>query len=413
MIEPFELVIKAYGNPSLAMKKRQKRRLDYERSEQLKRAGRTTDPKLRELVEQYEALNDTLKKELPTLSALTEKVGNICLGNFVNIQADWYAIWKEKMRTVLGDCAETPDLEGLVATFQRDYPYARDQLASIGILNPTSWGRLSQSVTSMDDSTIRSRGRGHSVSGDAAPTLPAPDFGGRRSGSFSLSPTSGATGLGGALSSPHQYYYRDYYAGIHTHQGAHASSARSPEMVGSSRSLAGTGAASTRPSTGRSLDSGGAPRQSSESAMQYRRDSNTTYNSGYLPHEGRRYSNIFHSALPLPDGPEDSRRSSRASSRERNQTSDGYNILWLAASLFEFNISTTKHEAGYPYLTYQAGEVSESRKARGQDEWLTGVLQIFDVIAEKGELWLAKNQDDATDQVGWIWSKHFAKLADS
>jgi hypothetical protein len=37
--------------------------------------------------------------------------------------------------------------------------------------------------------------------------------------------------------------------------------------------------------------------------------------------------------------------------------------------------------------------------------------QIFDVIGEKGELWLAKNQDDATNQVGWIWNKHFAKLA--
>lgn len=40
-------------------------------------------------------------------------------------------------------------------------------------------------------------------------------------------------------------------------------------------------------------------------------------------------------------------------------------------------------------------------------------MQIFDVIAEKGELWLAKNQDDPNEQVGWIWSKHFAKLADS
>jgi len=96
----------------------------------------------------------------------------------------------------------------------------------------------------------------------------------------------------------------------------------------------------------------------------------------------------------LPDGPEESRRSSRASSRERGPAHDGYNVLWLAASLFEFNITTTKHEAGYPYLIYQAGE-------------------IFDVIAEKGELWLAKNQDDPQEQVGWIWSKHFAKLADS
>jgi len=93
----------------------------------------------------------------------------------------------------------------------------------------------------------------------------------------------------------------------------------------------------------------------------------------------------------MPDGPEESQRSSRASSHDRNG-SGGYNVLYLAASLFEFNISATKTEAGYPYLTYSAGE-------------------IFDVIGEKGELWLAKNQDDETDQVGWIWSKHFARLA--
>ncbi|POR39459.1 Rho guanine nucleotide exchange factor gef1 [Tolypocladium paradoxum] len=405
VIEPFELVIKAYGNPSLAMKKRQKRRLDYERSEQLKRAGKSVEPKLRELVEQYDALNDTLLKELPMLSALTEKVGNICLGNFVNIQANWYSIWKEKMKTVLGDCPETPDLKEVVSTFQRDYPYAHEQLASIGILNPGSWSRTSRSTTtSMDDSTIRTsrsrpsdveaRGRGLSINGDAAPTLPAPDFAKRRSGSFTISPSPSATGFGaGPVPSPHHYYYRDYYSGIQAHQGGSASP-RSPDMAGSSRSVAATGATSTRPSTGRSFDSGGLPRQSSESASQHRRDSNTTYNSSYPPQESRRYSNLFHSALPLPDGPEDSQRSSRASSRERTQSGDGYNILWLAASLFEFNIATTKHEAGYPYLTYQAGE-------------------IFDVIAEKGELWLAKNQDDPTEQVGWIWSKHFAKLADS
>jgi hypothetical protein len=72
------------------------------------------------------------------------------------------------------------------------------------------------------------------------------------------------------------------------------------------------------------------------------------------PHTGRPYSGIFHSALP--DGPEESQRSSRTSSRDRN-ISGGYNVLYLAASLFEFNISATKSEAGYPYLTYQAGEV--------------------------------------------------------
>lgn len=363
VIEPFEQVIKAYGNPSLAMKKRQKRRLDYERMEQLKRAGKTGDARLIEQVEQYEALNDTLKKELPKLSALTERMGNICLGNFVNIQAKWYGIWKEKMRTVLGDCPDMPEIQDIVESFERDFPYVREQVASIGIVQPTIKGRVSQSTAaSIDDgaSRIRSprpsdvdvlRSRTLSVNDDAAPSLPTPDFLKRDSGSLSISPT----GPKPNLPSPQQYY-KDYYAGLTNQASSNASMGTLDMMVAGTRSPVGTGAASTRPSTGRSFESGGFPRQSVESS--YRRDSNTTYSSAYQPSQDhRRFSGLFHSALPMPDGPEDSRRSSRASSQERAQQNDGYNVLWLAASLFEFNIATTKHEAGYPYLIYQAGEV--------------------------------------------------------
>ncbi|KAL3962068.1 hypothetical protein ACCO45_003591 [Purpureocillium lilacinum] len=349
VIEPFEHVIKAYGNPSLAMKKRQKRRLDYERSELLKRAGKSVDPKLRELVEQYEALNDTLKKELPMLSSLTERVGNICLGNFVNIQASWYGTWKDKMKTVLGDSPEMPELDEVVATFQRDFPYAHEQVMSIGILNPARWGtwaRNSQSTTtSLDDSTLRSRSRPSDVEArdrelsmisDTAPSLPPTDLGRRRSGSL-----TGSTGLGnGSAPNPHQYYYRDYYSGLQSQQGNFASP-RSPELAGSSRSAGGTGR-----------------RRRDQALVAHRRDSATTYNSSHQPQESRRFSNLFHSALPLPDGAEESQRSSRASSRERRRASDGYNILWLAASLFEFNIATTKHEGGIslPDISGRRGE---------------------------------------------------------
>ncbi|KAL2756262.1 hypothetical protein ACRALDRAFT_2103904, partial [Sodiomyces alcalophilus JCM 7366] len=136
VIEPFELVIQAYGNPSLAMKKRAKRRADYERAEQLNKAGKSIDAKLKEQVEQYEALNETLKKELPKLSALTERIGNICLGNLVNIQANWYGIWKDKVKSVLGDDPQVPEIHDIVSTFQADYKYTHEQLQSIGILNP-------------------------------------------------------------------------------------------------------------------------------------------------------------------------------------------------------------------------------------------------------------------------------------
>jgi hypothetical protein len=61
------------------------------------------------------------------------------------------------------------------------------------------------------------------------------------------------------------------------------------------------------------------------------------------------------------------------------------------ASLYEFNIDKQRREGGFPYLTYVQGE-------------------IFDVVGTKGEIWLAKNQDDANGELGWIWCKHFARL---
>lgn len=358
VIEPFEQVIKAYGNPSLAMKKRQKRRLDYERADQQRRSGKSLDPKTRELVEQYDALNDALKAELPKLSAMTEKIGKICLGNFVNIQANWYKMWTGKMKTVLADSPDVPTIDDITTTFNRDFPYAAEQLASIGILNPDSNVRASNSTDYRQRfSEIERRGRGSSVNDESAPTLPTPDFGKRSSAGISMSPSAASsTSNVAAATNPHQYYYRDYYSGIQTY-GTNSASPKSTDLAGSSRSITGTGHTSTRPSTGKSFDSGAVQRQSSDMASVQRSDSNTTYTSSHVQQENPRFSNLFHSALPLPDGTEESQRSSRASSRERGRGSDGYNILWLAASLFEFNIETTKHEAGYPYLTYQAGEV--------------------------------------------------------
>ncbi|KAI0600247.1 hypothetical protein F4775DRAFT_582795 [Biscogniauxia sp. FL1348] len=394
VIEPFELVIKSYGNPSLAMKKRAKRRLDYEKSIQLKKSGKKVDKQLTEFIEQYEALNEALKKELPKLSALTEKVGNICLGNFVNIQAEWFSIWKEKVKVVLED-AEVPEIPDIITTFQRDFKFQDEQMNTIGIVNPISKGRPSQSA-SVDEASGRlrprpveldPRSRGLSLNSDIAPTLPTPDFMKRHSGQFTVSPSAAS------IPSPHQYYYREFYSGVNGQPRPGPSSPTTAEFSVGSRSLA---APSIRPGTGQSHDSSGAPRPSLETGQQSRPYSNSTYQSSHQSHENHRFSGLFQSALPPSEGPErlprPSQASSRASSRERKPI-NGYNVLWLAASLFEFNIETTKHEAGYPYLTYQAGE-------------------IFDVIAEKGELWLAKNQDDPNNLVGWLWSKHFAKLAD-
>lgn len=338
------------------MKKRNKRRLDYEKSVQVKKSGKKLDKQLAELVEHYEALNDTLKKELPKLSELTEKVGNICLGNMINIQAKWWSIWKEKVRQVAA-ATEIPEISDIVTTFQRDFRDMEEQVINLGILNTILKPRTSQST--MDDtvSRIRSRPsdlgtprlRGLSVASDQAPVLPTPDFARQV---HSPLPTSPPPASNGDRSHSNQYY-RDYYSGIGSRGPA---SPASSDFSNTARSMPhGMG----RPGTGRSFDSMGVPRPSTDSTPvnHLRRESSVT-TSPQLGVDGRRHSGLFQSALPLAENTEELHRgrSSRASSRERHM-SKGYNVLWLAASLFEFNIETTKHEAGYPYLTYQAGEV--------------------------------------------------------
>ncbi len=358
------------------MKKRVKRRLDYEKYMALKANGKKVDKQLAEQVEQYEALNETLKKELPKLSAMTAKIGNICLGKFISIQAAWYAVWKEKVKAPLSEVNHVPELAEIVSSFQREFALQEVRAMALGILNPTINSRASQSTTD-DGSSIMSktrsrpgdirspRGRGLSINSDYVPALPTPEFTKRHSGQFSLSPVSSA------LPSPANYY-RDYYSGINGYpRGSSGSPITPADPTASSRSVAPILSPPLRPSTGRSFDSNALPRQSTDSAAPMsmsshnRRDSNSTFNSTFQgPADSqparRPLSGLFSSALPLPDGgPDESARSSRASSRDR-AGNGGYNVLWLAASLFEFNIETTKHEAGYPYLTYQAGEVSFS-----------------------------------------------------
>lgn len=391
------------------MKKRHKRRYDYEKSLLYKGQGKKIDEKLAVLVSEYEALNETLKLELPKLSSLTEIIGNICCIQLVHLQAEWWDIWQTKLRVVLEESQVPKDIADIVDMFHRDYKYNEARLNELGIINGTfgsgSMNRASTNSAQEDKSRpsdLSARSRGLSINSERSPVLPTSEFSHRLSGQFTFSPFSTtAPGL------PQFAYQSQSYSNGHSRAGS-----GSPATPDTSSSQRYHPPASTRPGTGRSFTSDSAMRMSTDYNTQHRRESGSTYNSASHhvdgpPMSGRPYSGIFHSAMPMHDGPEESQRSSRASSRDRN-TSGNFNVLYLAASLFEFNISATKSEAGYPYLTYQAGEVSYLTAAA---KLLTYLGQIFDVIAEKGELWLAKNQDDPTEQVGWIWSKHFARLA--
>jgi hypothetical protein len=395
VIEPFEAVIQLYGPPSLAMKKRNKRRLDYEKYLSLKGQGKKVDEKLQELVNQYEALNETLKHELPKLSTMTERVGNICLVQFINIQTMWYAIWQDKVRTVLEDSQMPKDIADIVNMFTRDFKYVEARAQELGIVNgsfltATPKPRTSQSAQSTNDakgrpSNLSSRSRALSFNSDKSPSLPTPDFEkNRHSGHFTFSPI--------AVSSPGMSQFSQQTS---LHSNGHSRNGSltpgTPDPMSAFRNQPHT-SNTARPNTSRSVTSDtGTTRPSNDYSSQYRRESGSTSNSGYRhvdgpPQSTRPFSGIFHSAMPLPDGPEDSQRSSRASSRDRN-VSGGYNILYLAASLFEFNISATKSEAGYPYLTYQAGEVRPSLFFHTYFE-LTSIRSLMSLVKKASFGWL-------------------------
>jgi len=358
------------------MKKRNKRRLDYEKSLILKTQGKKIDKHLGELVDQYEALNETLKLELPKLASMTQTIGNVCLVQFVTAQKQWYGIWQDKVRVVLEDSHIPKNISDIVKMWNQDFPYIEAQAQELGIVNGTFLDsgmktRGSQSTANDDASSrtkgrpsnLSSRSRGLSLNSDKSPSLPTPDFVNRQSGSFSFSPIVPTT------PSSHQFAYQNQpYMNGHSRNGSGSTSTLDPGAGLMSHQQV---ASLARPSTGRSYTSDhGATRLSTDYNPQHRRESSSTYNSG--PHHmdgpptsSRPFSGVFRSAMPLPDGPDDSQRSSRASSRDRN-TSGGYNVLYLAASLFEFNIAATKSEAGYPYLTYIAGEVSTYISLRNQ-----------------------------------------------
>ncbi|KAH0556035.1 hypothetical protein GP486_006024 [Trichoglossum hirsutum] len=391
VIEPMTTLLKLHDGPQKLMGKRNKRVIDYARYTSVKDRGEKPDKRTQEQAEQFMALNDTLKEELPRLFSLTAKLVGVCLENFVELQVQWQTIWQEKLKCILDEQRVPKDISEVVEQFSGDFTFTENQVSGLGICNGSiladRFSLLSHQTTKSLDSTsssrhlpnLDSRSRGFSLSSEISPCIPAPDFENRHSGSFSFSPIAEqAPELLGAAAAPARLR-------------ANSTSSRpspTPDLPsgpsgGRSYSAVTPPTTATRPSTARSatdLPVGSRP----PSGSTYFSASQEPHRLGNSP---RPQSNIFSSAMPMPDSKENSPDPSRPVSPH------DITVLFLAASLFEFNIDKARKEAGYPYLTYVPGE-------------------IFDVIGEKGELWLARNQDDPTEQVGWIWSRHFARLAD-
>jgi dynamin-binding protein len=389
VIEPMTTLLKLHDGPQKLMERRKKRVPDYLRYRALKDRGEKVDKKSSELAEQFVAVNDTLKDELPKLFSLTGRLVEACLNNFVQLQLQWQGLWRRKMIQAI-QLQEVPRSFGLIVTdFQADFRYTEAHVLSLGVCNGSILADastflpfvtpVSQTTTLVDDSSRRPstntegstrpraysnagipqnegmRNRGYSAQSGPSPMLPSPDLG-RPTESF---------GLGSHLTASQPQ------TGLRVRANSTASSRSpvTPDMPGGWRNQqsglppATHGRPST--STGRSYDSfsrpsGDVSRFSTESNNRLRPDAENRFMAPRdVPYAGQsnspvqRTSGIFSSAMPMSDSP-------RAASPTGYETRDDmrYKVLFLAASVYEFNIDRARREAGYPYLTYVAGEVS-------------------------------------------------------
>lgn len=395
------------------MHKRKKRLMDHVRYKTAIQKGEKPDRKLQNEEDEFNAVNEVIKEELPKLYALTKKLIESCLMNFIDLQAKWQDTLRRKLSPFADDEAAAADLSTFVATLlstsSQDLIEWEVRMKSFGICNGAALAeaqnflspQLSQTT---DDGRLTPGARRSTLSGGQRTvsststmehtSISTPYIPGQYSlhGQPLTSPSSGSFRMPDGT--PYESTSRMRAASTYSSRGAgtprtmsgyltpqtHLSTHGPPPQI-----PAGFAAESNNFLQGLWGSELGAAQSQHEAgpSMQPLLPSNQSIRSHQSRQsQDRRTSQIFSSALPMSDTPP---------SPTPLMPDAEPKVLFLAASLFEFNIDGSRREGGIPYLRYVPGE-------------------IFDVIGEKGELWLAKNQDDPAGLVGWIWEKHFAKL---
>jgi hypothetical protein len=334
------------------------------------------DPKLEDAGQSFIAINTTLKIELPKLYDLTKKCVRACLGSFSMLQKEW---WKNCQKKILPLLEYEPehttlisfDLKAYVDRFHSDFASVeavagRLAIANRGLLTDVQ-NYASPVPTFVDDSSSSRKSssrRTESMSSDASVLEQRKRYsGGYISQRTAILPRS-SPAIASMLARE-----RD--------RALSPNSERSDNTIGNTR----------RQTTGHysgidgAFDNEFGPTSSMGSSLL-----SPTSNPG-----SSRTSGVFNSALPMSSSDFSGSHETAPTTPATPTDLDEPEVLFLAASLFEFNIAHDRREGGIPYLVYVPGE-------------------IFDVIGMKGELWLARNQDDTTRTVGWIWEKHFARI---
>lgn len=379
-----------HGRPQKLMDQRKKGLQPYVKYKQAIDRKEKVDPKLEDAGQSFVTINNTLKMELPKLYDLTKKCIRACLNSFVSLQKDWWKNCQKKILPLLEYEPEhttsiTFDLKAYVDRFHSDFASVEAVADRLALVNHSLLQDVQNYMSPLpiytDDSSSRksSSRRTESMSSDASMMEPKK----RYSGGYNSqrNPTLAPR------SSPamHASLARE-----------RAERAMSPGSERSDATL--THNRNHEPALSYS-------RSKAQAAHLHYTGFDGTFDGEYGPTSSMgssllspnsnpgssRTSGVFNSALPLSDSGLGGNRDETPTTPATPTDMDEPEVLFLAASLFEFNIAHDRREGGIPYLVYVPGE-------------------IFDVIGMKGELWLARNQDDTTRTVGWIWEKHFARI---
>lgn len=383
VIEPMTTLIRLHDSPQKLMHKRNKRVMDYARYKGIKDRGDKPDKKTTDQGEQFIAINESLKEELPKLFALTGKLVEACLNSFVQLQLQWHAIWRRKLAQALDNYKANGPISEVIDAFKGDFAFFEAQVLSLGICNGSMLAESvnmvnmlspARTLTGEESSQKRpslemNRRRTASINSDMSPVLPQPDFGSGRSGA------GGFFGMDSGMQQPSQMAPTSNQLDLSIRNRAHSAmtgrSPRTPDVPGSYHSYS----SNTTPVSavfGRPAIATGSspmlPRPSVETSDLNRVSEATTLvnqpagNVGWAPgtqarpsSPSGRYSGVFSSALPMSDSPPAQSPVEDSQNRPQPQI----NVIFLAASVYEFNIDRARREAGYPYLTYVAGEVSQ------------------------------------------------------
>jgi hypothetical protein len=418
--QPLHDLWSMYVKPETLMSKRKKLLPQYTRYHQALERKEKIDPRLEEAAQSFLAVNNALKEELPKMYDLTKKAVNAILKSFVRYQMDW---WKNCQKKILPLLEYEPehttsfayDMKAYVDRFHSDSQSVNAAMARLAICNGNLMNDIANFSSPLpslypDDASSRksSSRRTESIGSDIS------TFDGhrhRRSGGYPASQRTmpsfdGPPGArpsmpsfeGPPRSAPHGYVQATpkpgpssaplvprTYSGPIELPATRDDRAISPASDKSDITVTqGRGTRTRSYSSAHYMNMDGAFEEYDPPALASAYLSPTQSNPS-----SSRASAIFTSALPMSDSPVASRSAEELPGTPNDP--DEPEVLFLAASLFEFNIAHDRREGGIPYLVYVPGE-------------------IFDVIGMKGELWLARNQDDPSKTVGWIWEKHFARI---